>query len=134
MVNLFEQFVQIELPKRPYIETDVAQETVIIRRGQAPRQLGAVDLEDDEVLGKVDGQLAGIPLAEISGARHLRHDQEQAATEWVIPKADPTTSVLVIVYDAESEQVYPDSVFVGDTVVQIKFFEAQTGYALVILL
>lgn len=62
MASLFETFIQLELPKRPYLETDVAQETVIVRRGANPRQLGAVALTDNQVLVRQGGVLTGRAL------------------------------------------------------------------------
>ena len=39
MANPFEDFIQLELPNRPWMASDVQEESVIVRRGQGARQL-----------------------------------------------------------------------------------------------
>lgn len=63
----FEQFVQTELPLRPFAPADGNQEAIAIRRGQGPRQLQFIDLVDDQVLARVDGVLKGVTLNNMAG-------------------------------------------------------------------
>ena len=73
-MSAFEDFVQQELPKRGYLNSDVGQETVIIRRGPGPRQFDAVNLAEGQVLGKVGGVLTGVNVTdpEVGGGEPLR--------------------------------------------------------------
>lgn len=43
-MSAFEDFVQLELPKRPYTEDDPNPESVYVRRGPGPRQTVGVTL------------------------------------------------------------------------------------------
>lgn len=46
-MSAFEDFVQLELPKRPFTEADPAPESILIRRGPGPRQAVGVPLASD---------------------------------------------------------------------------------------
>lgn len=46
-MSAFEDFVQTELPKRPYTDTDPAVESIMIRRGLGPRQTVGIQLTTD---------------------------------------------------------------------------------------
>lgn len=48
-MSAFEDFVQTELPKRPFTEADTAAETLLVRRGVGPRQHVELILGEGEV-------------------------------------------------------------------------------------
>ena len=82
-MSSFEDFVQVELPKRGYLNTDVPQESIIIRRGAGPRQFDAITLAEGQVLGVVNGQLAAMALAG-AGIRKAIVPITTAATIWTV--------------------------------------------------
>lgn len=92
-MSAFEDFVQLELPKRPYLNADVAQETVIVRRGPGPRQLSAVELDEGQVLGKVGGVLTGITIG--AGATFKKHAEAfTTSTAWEVSHNQNSTVYL----------------------------------------
>lgn len=125
MASPFEAFIQLELPKRPYLEEDAPQESIIVRRGAGPRQLQGVTINEGEVLGLVDGQLAGV----MPGAGGHSHTQALAAQEWVVTHDKGNRNVVVTILDEEYQEIIADSVQVGENAITISFTEAQTGYA-----
>lgn len=133
-MSAFETFVQLELPKRPYLDTDVSVETVIIRRGAGPRQLDAVTLTAGQVLGMVGGTLQGITLAG-SGIRKYILSESVASSTWNIPHNLGSTNVIVQVVDGSGFVLIPNNIQIVDANnVQITFDTAQTGTARVIFL
>ena len=82
-MSQFETFIQTELPKRGYLDSDVAQETIIVRRGPGPRQFDAITLADGQVLARVNGVLVGMNLAG-NGIRKAIVPVTDAATTWVV--------------------------------------------------
>ena len=65
-MSAFEDFVQFELPKRPYLQTDVAQETVMVRRGPGPRQLAGVSITEGQIVSMVGGVIVGVTAAALT--------------------------------------------------------------------
>lgn len=120
-MSAFEDFIQIELPRRPWVANDPAQETVPVRRGAGPRQLDFVEMQDGEVLGKVNGVVQGINigLTETGEIIHIPknyiHLQSFASNTWAIAHNGESTDYVVCVYDADGSVIIPDSVDVVDS-------------------
>ena len=112
-MSAFEDFVQVELPLRPYVEVDPDLETIPIRRGAGPRQLQFVDLADGEVLGKVGGTLQGVSIGSISAQSH-NHDQAIASTQWVINHAQGSENYIIQIRDVNGSVIIPDEITTGD--------------------
>lgn len=126
-MSAFEDFVQLELPKRPYLNVDVAQETVLIRRGAGPRQLDAVALTDGQVLGKVAGVIQGVAVGE--GATFKKYIETfTASTLWEVEHSLATTDVLVQVFDGSGFVIIPSEIQVIDAnTVEVSFNTDQAG-------
>jgi len=126
-VSAFEDFVQLELPKRPYLNTDVSQETIIIRRGVGPRQLDAVNLTDGQVLGKIGGTLQGVSVGE--GATFKKYIQIfTASTEWVVTHNLSTVDVVAQVFDGVGFVIIPSEIQITTSnIVTVTFNSPQAG-------
>lgn len=135
-MSAFEDFVQLELPKRPYLEADPAQETVMVRRGQGPRQLAAVSLTEKQVLAMVNGQLVGTTVSSLGNAiRKAVLSVTTAATTWSIPHNLGSRNVIIQVFDDDGYMVIPaDIQIVDENNIEITFNSAQTGTARVAFL
>lgn len=134
MANPFEEFIQVELPLRGVLLQDVAQESVIIRRGQGARMLAGVQIEEGQVLGMVGGQLASVPMSSGGGgnADSSAFTQAEPALTWEITHNRNNVNVAVSVYDDENKQVFPDEVTTEANRVVITFMEAMAGRAVLI--
>ena len=139
-MSAFEDFVQQELPKRGYLNSDVGQETVIIRRGPGPRQFDAVNLLDGQVLGKVNGVLTGVNVTdpEVGGGEPLRKavmEVTTPSTTWTVPHMLGSENVIVQAFDATKFVIIPNSIqIVDEDTVQLTFNSAQAGTVRVIFL
>jgi hypothetical protein len=135
-MSAFEDFVQLELPKRPYLSTDVAEETVIVRRGAGPRQLNAVTLTNGQVLGMVGGVLVGTTVASLgNGVRKAILNVTVDDAQWDIPHGLNSTNVIVQVVDAAGYVIIPKEIQILDANnITVYFNTAQTGTARVIFL
>lgn len=135
-MSAFEDFVQLELPKRPYLNTDVAQETVIVRRGAGPRQLGAVTLTNGQVLGMVGGALVGTTVASLgNGVRKAILNVTTPDDLWEIAHNLNSTNVIVQIVDSAGFVIIPAEIQIVDSNnVSVLFNTPQTGTARVIFL
>ncbi len=133
-MSAFEDFVQLELPKRPYLASDPAQETVIVRRGAGPRQLGAVTLTDGQVLGKVGGVLTGVSIG--AGATFKKYTQTYAAdTEWVVTHNQNSSVFIAQIFDDTGKVIIPDEIeTTSANVITVTFNIATAGKVTVIFL
>jgi len=133
-MSQFETFIQTELPKRGYLDSDVPQETIIVRRGAGPRQFDAVTLEDGQVLARVNGQLVGMNLAG-NGIRKAIVPVAEGSTEWVVTHNFDSENAIVQCFDDSKSVIFPDSIKIndGDTIT-ITFNKAQTGTARIVFL
>ena len=125
MSSQFENFVQLELPKRPFLQDDVPEETIIVRRGANPRQLDGVVLAEGEVLGMDQGTLKGVELTGVGYA----HTQALAVNVWTIIHNQNNRSVVITVLDSDHKNIIPDDITVTDNKIVITFAETQTGFA-----
>lgn len=134
MATAFESFIQLELPRRPFMLTDVEEESVIIRRGAAPRQMDGIKMTDGQVLGMKDGKLAGIGSGSGgSFAGGFTHIQEESASTWVIQHNRNSTDISApTVINSAGNVVFPDSVSVATNTVTLTFSVAQAGKATIV--
>lgn len=126
MPNPFQDFIQLELPKRPFLETDTATETVFVRRGVAPRQMATVSLNDGEVLGKVAGVIQGVVPATAEGIEHV---QAVANVTWTISHNKNNIKYIVQVVDDNNDVIVPDNIRVEANTATLTFTAAQSGRA-----
>lgn len=133
-MSAFESFVQTELPKRGYLDADPAQETIIVRRGAGPRQFDAIVLEEGQVLGFVNGQLVGMPLAG-NGIRKAIVPVTVGATTWAVNHNFNSENAIVQCFDENKSVIFPESIKIdnGDNIT-ITFNKAQTGTARIVFL
>ena len=131
-MSAFEDFIQIELPKRPYTNTDTAQESVLIRRGPGPRQHVGVELLDGQVLGKVGGVVQGVANGAL---RSFKLEVPVATSTWNIVHNLNSEEVIVQIFDENKFVMLPDTIQIIDTnTVRVEFNTAQVGVARVIFL
>ena len=130
-MSAFTDFVQLELPKRPYIETDVSTESVIVRRGAGARQLQSVSLTDGEVLGMSGGTLQGL-TANTSTVDSTQHVQGVAATVWTITHNRNNRNAVVQIFDNNNDLVFANNVRLNLNDIVIDLSLATSGYANVI--
>lgn len=124
----FVNFVQAELFKRPFTNTDPEKESVLVRRGGAPRQMQSVELQEEEVLTKRNGTLQGVPLSEVGGVRSEVHVWEDEATTWTVDHTKGSRRVVCQVVDENYQVVMPDSIsFPSTSRIVINFTQPQKG-------
>lgn len=134
-MSAFEDFVQLELPKRPYLDVDVATETIIVRRGLGPRQLGAVALVDGQVLGKVNGTIQGVFVSAGETTFKKYSETFTSATTWVVTHLQASTDFIAQVFDESGKVIIPDEIeTTSDSTVTIRFNSAAAGSARLIFL
>jgi len=137
MANAFESFIQLELPKRPYLESDPAQESLIVRRGSGPRQLSGLTLQEGQTVVFKDGELKPAPYGvpgESSSVTGLAHEQAAAATVWNITHNQANREVVVTILDEEYAAIISDSIEVLENSIVIKFLTPQSGFVNIVFL
>lgn len=132
MASPFESFVQVELPKRPFLASDVEAESIIIRRGQGARQLAGIKLGEGQVLSMVGGQLQPVDLSQGAVLDAVVHQQSEAATTWTITHNRNNVNVLVNVYDNTGNRFIPDSLQVAANSVTLGVNVAVAGHAVLV--
>ncbi len=136
-MSAFEDFVQQELPKRGYLNADVAQETIIIRRGPGPRQFDAINLAEGEVLALVGGVLTGVDVTQVGAGTPLRKYVESFVNEdtWTIEHNLNSENVIIQAFDESKFVLIPNTIQIVDAnTVELTFNTAQTGTARVVFL
>lgn len=132
-MSAFEDFVQTELPLRPYTTTNPPLESIPVRRGAGPRQLQFVTLNDGEVLGKVGGTIQGVSMG--SPFRSHLHTQVTQATTWTVTHNKNSTNVMVQIVDTNKIVIIPDTVEATDVnTVVVTFTANQDGAAYLVFL
>ena len=130
-MSAFEDFIQTELPIRPYVPTNPDQETIAIRRGAGPRQLGFISLTDGQVLAKINGQIVGVTLGGANGLAGVRSfvlNQTVAAATWVVQHNKGSEFVLVQCLDDANKVILPNEIEITDeNTVTISLDMAMTG-------
>jgi hypothetical protein len=126
MANPFQDFIQLELPKRPFLETDSAEETVFVRRGVAPRQMATISLNDGEVLGKVGGVLQGVVPTTAEGVEHV---QGAASATWTITHNKNNIKCVVQLVDENDDVIHANNIKIEPNTITITFSIPQDGRA-----
>ena len=131
-MSAFEDFIQVELPRRPWVDTDPAQESIPVRRGAGPRQLEFVSLTDGQVLGQLAGVVQGVDIAGL-GTKSFIHTQSTSSDIWFALHNLNSDNYVVYVEDDFGRQIIPDNVVSFDVnTVEIDFGTAITGKAVII--
>ena len=136
-MSAFEDFIQTELPKRGYLNADVPQESIIIRRGNGPRQFDAVQLGEGQVLGYLNGQVQAVSVTSLvaSGMKKAILTVSEASTDWEIVHNLGYDDVIVQCFDENNFVLIPDTIQVVDVnTIRVTFTNAQKGVARVIFL
>ena len=129
-MSAFENFVQVELPKRPFTEGDTAQESVLVRRGAGPRQHVGVPLLDGQVVGQLGGVVQGVTMSPL---RTFRFTATSAITIWNVVHGLNSEEVIIQAFDENKFVIIPDSIQIIDANnIQLKFGSPQQGVARVI--
>jgi hypothetical protein len=135
-MSAFEDFIQVELPRRPWVATDPAQETIPVRRGAGPRQLDFVPLTDGQVLGRISGVVQGITIPGLGSGmipKSYNYTQTPAASVWTITHNLNSLDCIAIVYDDAGHQIIPDSFNVIDAnTVTVTFISNVAGRAIIV--
>ena len=130
-MSAFTDFIQLELPKRPYLDTDVSTETVIVRRGAGPRQLQSVTLTNGQVLGMSGGTLQGL-TANTSSVDSLQHVQSSASASWTITHNRNNRNAVVQIFDNNNDMIMAHNVRLNLNEIVIDLALSMTGYANII--
>jgi hypothetical protein len=143
MASAFEAFMQTELPLRPFTPTDGNAESIAIRRGQGPRQMTFLDLQDGQVLARVNGVLQGVTVNNIGtdsgsagGVRHYTADVAKGNEQstWTLNHGLNSKNFVYQIYQLNDDNtlnsIIPDSVLISDAnTVVLKFAMAMAGKA-----
>lgn len=131
----FNSFIQTELPKRATLMDDADQETVIIRRGAAARQVQGLALGEGQIIMKVGGQLRAVSAGGLSkGLDVYIHTQEAASTSWVIAHDKAATRSVVTCLDLTNKVILPEEIeTLDENTIKVTFTDAVAGSANVLL-
>jgi len=130
----FTNFVQVELPKRPILSTDVPVNSVMIRNGVAPRQLEGVLLEDGQILMCIEGTIQAVNLVDVTGdTDNHEHKQETPSATWTIDHQGKSINCLVTVLDENNRVVTPDEIeYTDEDTITVTFLSPAVGRAVVV--
>lgn len=132
-MSAFEDFIQVELPRRPWTPNDPAQESIPVRRGAGPRQLDFVSLNDGQVLGQVGGVVQGVDINALTGSVSYVHQQTTVMDAWYIEHNKDSEDYILFVFDDSGNQVIPNNVAAFDNnIIEVDFGTGMTGKAVVI--
>jgi len=135
-MSAFEDFIQGELPRRPFLLTDVPQNTVIVRRGAGPRQLDYVTINQGEVL-TVDGsgQLVSASISAVTGIKKYVATIGTPSMIWTLTHNLASEDVIVQCFDNNKFVIMPDTIqIMSANQVKITFGQFQIGTARIIFL
>ena len=114
-MSAFTDFIQTELPLRPYLPSDVPANSVIVRQGAGPRQLTGIELKEGEILMNISGTLQAVLLDDVAGnTDNYVHAQSEAATTWNIVHNMNSVAYLVTVFDSAGKVIVPDDITTVD--------------------
>jgi hypothetical protein len=137
-MSAFEDFIQRELPKRGYLDVDVPQESIIVRRGPGARQFDGVTMTEGQVLAMVNGVLTGTNLGGAGGLSSVRKFVLAVAspeTVWTIEHNLDSENVIIQAFDENKAVILPDLIrIIDENTVELQFSAAQAGTARVIFL
>lgn len=116
-MSAFEDFIQVELPRRPWVVTDPALETVPVRRGAGPRQLEFIELTDGQVVGKLGGVIQGINIPGLGGdliPKGYIHVEPTPTTMWMVMHNLNSEDFVAFVVDQAGNQMFPNNINTTD--------------------
>lgn len=133
-MSAFTDFIQLELPKRPYLESDVPQNSVIVRNGAGPRQLTGIQLLPGQIIMNIGGTVQAVNLDDVAGSTDNYSEViETPSASWVINHGGGSQNVIVSIYDALGKLVIPDDIEItDDNTVTVGFGSPASGKAVVI--
>jgi len=133
-MSAFTDFIQLELPKRPYLEADVPQNSVIIRNGAGPRQLEGIQLLPGQIIMNIGGTVQAVALEDVTGnTDNYVETIETPSASWVLTHGGGTQNVLIQIYDENGKYVIPDDIEItDDNTVTVSFGSPAAGKAVVI--
>jgi len=136
-MSAFEDFIQVELPRRPWTVDDPAQETVPVRRGAGPRQLEFVELLDGQVLGKVGGVVQGITIpglgSDLIPKSYIHIEDPLPSALWTITHNLDSEDFVIYVTNADGNQIIPNEIATLDAnTVLVDFNVPITGKAVMV--
>jgi hypothetical protein len=135
-MSAFEDFIQGELPRRPFLLTDVPQNTVIVRKGAGPRQLDYVTINQGEVL-TVDGSgnLVSASISAVTGIKKYVATVSTPSMIWTLTHNLSSEDVIVQCFDNNKFVIIPDTIqILSDSQVRLTFGQFQIGTARIIFL
>jgi hypothetical protein len=134
-MSSFEDFIQTELPRRPWTPNDPNQETIAVRRGPGPRQLHFIELNDGEILGKDSGEIKGIPIPNISSVcSGFEFIQTSPSLIWNINHNGGTKRIQITIYDMSDNVILSDGIsLIDNNNLTITFSQPQDGRAILIM-
>lgn len=133
-MSAFEDFIQLELPKRGYLNSDVPQNTIIIRKGAGPRQFDALSIQEGQTL-TVDqtGNLVSAPISSLI-KKYIATVAVPTST-WVLQHNLNSENVIVQCFDEQKAVLLPNIVKIDDAnQITVEFGANQAGTARVIFL
>lgn len=114
-MSAFTDFIQIELPLRPFLSVDIPENSVLIRQGAGPRQLSGIALDEGEIIMNLGGTLQAVLLEDVAGSTDSYiHTQETSASTWNIPHNTNTENFILTVFDDRNKVIVPDEITVVD--------------------
>ena len=114
-MSAFTDFIQIELPLRPFLSADVPENSIFIRQGAGPRQVGAITLGEGQIIMNLGGTLQAVLLDDVAGSTDsFLFTQETPASTWNIQHNTNTENFSLTVFDDRNRIVVPDEVEVVD--------------------
>lgn len=127
-MSAFTDFIQTELPLRPYLASDVPANSVIVRQGSGPRQLSGVTLEEGEILMNVAGSLVAVNLEDVTGnTDSYVHTQESASSTWTIAHNMNSINYVLNCFDENGKVVVPDDITtIDENTIEISFTSTPT--------
>lgn len=133
-MSAFEDFIQTELPRRPWSPNNPTQESIPVRRGPGPRQLDFVEINEGEILGKQGGVIIGIPLPVTSLCVGFEHIQNTPALTWNIFHNGGTKRIQITIYDVSDNVILSNEInLIDNNNLSITFTEPQDGRAILIM-
>ena len=133
-MSAFEDFIQVELPKRGYLNSDVPQNSIIIRKGAGPRQFDAISLAQGQTL-TVDSKGDLVSVNPSSLIKKFILTVGTPSTLWVLTHNLSSENVIVQCFDENKNVIFPDTVQIVDAnEIRVTFSVAQQGVARVIFL
>jgi len=133
-MTAFTDFIQVELPKRPYLESDVPKNSVIIRNGAGPRQLDGIQLLPGQIIMNIGGTVQAVAIEDVAGnTSTFVQLVETASAQWTLNHGGSSENVLIALYDTSGRYMIPDEITIvdGDTIT-VDFGTAIDGKAVVL--